>query len=140
MTIFRTFFAALGGAAVGVATIISCGGGSTVDVADAAAPVCDCPAAEPPLEGRIVRVEDTRPGSENINFPGAAAVCPVGSMVLGGGCEAKGVNNNALVLFQSGQRDPSAPVYACEWLNPDNRPGIDSVTAWATCLIPAPAQ
>ncbi len=53
----KTLIIALVGAAVACALILSCGNDSPGD-ADAHT-TCDCPAAEPPLSGRIVRVTET---------------------------------------------------------------------------------
>jgi len=118
--------------AVGMlALVIACSDDTPAD-ADAAA--CDCEPAEPPLAGRIVRLEDRTTVSTVVAE--AAVRCPDGAMVLGGGCYTDGVIAS-LRLWDSGSAEGDALNWACGWLNPN----MEEVTvvAWANCLLPAPA-
>ena len=128
----KNFALVLAGVAGATAFILACSDDSPGD-ADAA--VCDCPAAEPPLAGRITRVEKQFTGAQA--FYGPLAACPDNSTLLGGGCYAAGVGEVSVTLTSSGapgiSPDPSA--YQCKWTNPSATEV--TVTAWATCLTPA---
>ena len=105
------------------ALLLSCDG-------DGAAPDGAC-ACEPPLAGRITTSEGfINTGDE---FVRAAAVCPAGSTILGGGCEVE-TERVLMELRESGKRGAPAS-YGCAWQNPN----LQQVTvrAWATCLQPA---
>jgi hypothetical protein len=92
------------GAASGIAFVLSCGDNLSVQAnADAAidapkvpdaAPICDCPAAEPPLAGRFVVVSLTRTIAAN-NTGARSAVCPAGSQLISGSC----TTDNPTTLF-----------------------------------------
>jgi hypothetical protein len=121
------------GAALGIALMLSCGHSpQTADAAD----VCNCPAAEPPLDGRIVTANagSTVPAQDLTTI---VARCPTGAtIVLGGSCRLattqRGVN-----LQESGIHTPSDGAgWDCIW---DNTTGSQvSGTATAICLKPAP--
>ncbi|MCL4683054.1 MAG: hypothetical protein KJZ92_17535 [Rhodocyclaceae bacterium] len=123
---------ALASSAATAALILSCSDDSPGD-ADAA--VCDCPAAEPPLAGRLTTVEDRRENPGAVPGFSAVARCPDGATLLGGGCEAS-ANASSVLLSNAGRR-PSGPAFGCSWLNPQND-SPDYILAWATCLMPAP--
>lgn len=128
----RNSLALLGaGLVAGAAFVIACSDDSPTD-ADAA--VCDCDPAEPPLAGRIMRVE--RREAQTTGAPLLAAICPAGSTLLGGGCFAEGPNAGDLRLVMSGFPSGGDPLrYGCDWRN---QPGLEvTVVAFATCLIPA---
>ncbi len=111
--------------------VIACSDDSPGD-ADAA--VCDCDPAEPPLAGRIVRVENRMTGSTLGLSVGAT--CADGAILLGGGCFAEGNNSrDPRLIWSGGTTIPADPlVFSCVWDNPQ----MNSVTvvAWATCLNP----
>lgn len=121
----------LAGIASATAFMIACSDDSPHD-ADAA--VCDCPAAEPPLAGRITRVEDRVTASQTTFMRGAN--CPENATLLGGGCYSEGASRGNVVLVMAGEplAGPSS-YYICEWNNPGG-PEV-TVVAWATCLVPA---
>jgi hypothetical protein len=119
------------GAVGGIALVVACSDDSPTD-ADAA--VCDCPAAEPPLTGRIVAVRQSNPivpGSGG----GAAVACPAGSTILGGACEVETPDARVLLMesrfFRTGN-----PQYVCQWSALDAT-AANTGTAEAICLTPA---
>lgn len=124
------------GAIFGIAFALSCGNGSphVVDASDAAA--CTCPAAEPPLSGRIVEM-DARyviPANSVHQTHGSAACTfgPSSGIPLNGGCTADLPLNGSIVLEQSA---PEGVGWVCSWSNPSN---VDvSVHALVRCLMPA---
>ncbi len=123
----------LSGLAAGAASMVACSDDSPGDV-DAA--VCDCPAAEPPLAGRItsVRSEGAAITADNVNS--ATASCPEGAIVLGGACELTGTDPNVVTMFSRFGRGPQQ-AYQCVWsagTGAQNNTGF----AEATCLTPAP--
>src|SRR5262249_18046607 len=87
---FRSFVLVVSGAALGIALILSCGHPSpNADAADQ----CTCPAAEPPLAGRVVQVtqEVTVPAND---FQVAGAHCATAAAtLLGGGCRGTTVDH-----------------------------------------------
>lgn len=120
------------GAVLGAGLVIACSDDSPGD-ADAA--VCDCPAAEPPLAGRIVpvRVQGTIQANGG---GGASAQCPSGATILGGSCEQMTLSSQVLLLeARISRTTPTAPVYVCEWMN--NGATTPVVFAEAVCLMPA---
>lgn len=119
------------GAAAATTFVIACSDDSPGD-ADAA--VCDCPAAEPPLAGRITRVEDRRTSMALIPF--AAANCPVTATLLGGGCFTEGNERLTPQLIMSGEPTAGmATTYSCQWRN-STMVEVTTV-AFAICLNPA---
>jgi hypothetical protein len=111
--------------AVLLALVAACSGDDTA--VDAAS--CTCPAAEPPLAGRIIRVEDRRTSSTAVD---AFAQCPAESILLGGGCYLEGPEE---LLMQYAGWTSLPTTYACEWDNPQLTE--HTAVAWATCLLPA---
>lgn len=124
----RSLLSAFGGAAVTLALVLSCSDDSPGD-ADAAE---NC---EPPLEGRITRVDDTKTNQSG-TLVGATAICASGATLLGGGCEVGGQNDSTLVLNKAGST-LTASGYGCQWQNPMSIT-VETVHAWAVCLRPAP--
>jgi len=120
----------LTGAFGALALVVACSDDSPGN-ADAA--VCDCDPAEPPLAGRIVRLEDRR--TETTFGVFAGVTCPDGSMLLGGGCYGEGPTG-VLTLIDSGSAEGGPLGWACSWIN--QPPEAVTVVAWATCLLPAP--
>ena len=116
---------------VGATTfIVSCSDDSSA--ADAA--VCDCNPAEPPLAGRITRVEERLTAVQG-SFT-RTAICPANSTLLGGGCYSEGPGRFSVRLIMAGEPQGGDLLrYGCYW---DNPPGLEvTVVAWAKCLIPA---
>lgn len=126
------FASSLSGAAFAAALIIACSDDSPTG-ADAA--VCDCPAAEPPLSGRImtVVVPITIPAN---NRGGNAASCPTGATLLGGGCRNSSDDVRAVLINAGPNRIvPTQPGYSCDWIS--TAPTAVMAQAEAICLMPA---
>lgn len=123
----------LSGAVSVVVLMVACGDDDPAAV-DAAV-TCACDPSEPPLAGRIVRVED-RVTAQTFGL-NATAVCASGATLLGGGCFLQGTG--AVRLIESGDpgSDPAAGRWSCAWIN-ETGPQDVTVVAWATCLMPAP--
>ena len=119
------------GAAAATAFILSCSDDAPGDVDAAAA--CDCPDAEPPLAGRIVRVTNDAGAIAANNQGNASAFCPAGGTLLGGSC-ALGDSNAAITLSQA-LAPSDVEQFACIWNNPTNDANTMIVTA--ICLVPA---
>lgn len=129
-TKMRSFVLFLAGAASCGTWFIACGDGH--GSADAA--TCDCPAAEPPLNGRIMVVQGTPASVPANSAAGATVDCPVGAQLLTGGCI--NVDNDAQTfLMQSYATDTRT--WACTYSN--RRPDTQAVMvrATVTCLMPA---
>ncbi|MBP8811120.1 MAG: hypothetical protein KBG48_10540 [Kofleriaceae bacterium] len=119
------------GLLAGVVLVVSCSDDSPGD-ADAAA--CDCPAAEPPLNGRIVAVRASNPIQPGTGG-GQGASCPAGAIVLGGACEV--MTPDRAIQVSSSRVDRSANhAYVCEWSARDATVA-NTGTAEAICLVPA---
>jgi hypothetical protein len=126
----RTILAMCGGAILSAGLILACGD-DAMQTVDAQA-TCDCPAAEPPLDGRIVKLTDT--GAVNAGQSGvAAASCPEGGLVIGGGCHLE--EQNVEITLNSSRPATNPEQWACFWDNPTT---LDNVgVATAICLVPA---
>lgn len=125
----RTILAAISGAVLACALILSCS--DSPSGADAQE-TCDCPAAEPPLTGRIVRVTQT------VALPAQgdafiAANCAAGGVLVGGGCATE-VASSQIPLWRATPDEGGAEVFSCGWTNSttDANTGI----ATAICLMP----
>lgn len=121
--------AMLSSALAGALLVVACSDDAPGD-ADAA--VCDCPAAEPPVPGRIrwVTHDVTVPA---MNSGIQTAGCPAGAKLLGGGCNGSGVGSFDVVSaypFDAGDQQ----AFVCEWQSSRNEP--TTVTATAICLVP----
>lgn len=122
----------LASAAFAVTLVVACSDDSPTD-ADAA--VCDCPAAEPPLQGRVVSV--VVPASIPANGGGGAgAGCPSGATLLGGGCRNLS-DDVRVLLYDAGPNRivPTQPGYDCYWIS--TSPSVVMAQAEAICLMPA---
>jgi hypothetical protein len=121
----------------GIAFIMSCGDQTSPTTVDAAAAQCDCPAAEPPLAGRIVRVTSDVVVPPMTLF-GPSVFCPSGAILLSGGCFARSTDPkyvlNSSYPGPEGIPDPTA--WACDFYNGTASPVTSTV--YATCLKPAP--
>jgi hypothetical protein len=123
------------GAVFAVVTILACGDDSPTP-ADADAGSCECPAAEPPLAGRIVRVKGTPAQIRANEFSLASTGCPEGGIALGGSCtlsETSGIEQ--VRLIQGGHAVEESPnAWVCTWFNGSTAP-VTGVAA-VNCLVP----
>jgi hypothetical protein len=119
------------GAVIGIALVLSCSDGSP-RMADAADPTCNCPAAESPIPGRVVQIEQATTVPPNDIAPGGAG-CPLDAIALSGGCAANAGQSPQIILEQS---IPGDRAWDCRWRNPTNAP--IPVRAIVRCLKPAP--
>lgn len=129
----RTVLAALSGAVLACALILSCSDDSPSD-ADAQV-ACDCPAAEAPLAGRIVRVTET----DAVPAEGFAAVtarCAPDAILLGGSCGLDQANN--VITLNEARANPTSEAFICVWNNPTMI--ANTGIAIAICLTPPPAS
>ncbi len=128
----KTLVTAIGGAACATILILACSDDSPPSV-DAA--VCDCPAAESPIPGRVTLVRGTAASVAAGGFTGGGnAICPTGAIVLSGGCFVDGFAIADITLQGFGKVDGQEGHY-CVWLN--NHTEAQMVHAEATCLVPA---
>jgi hypothetical protein len=122
----------LAGALGGIVLVVACSDDSPARVD--AATTCDCPAAEPPLAGRIMSVRGTgqlTPGTLGV----AQADCPIGATILGGACEV--TTPDALIQVMSSRFGRgSLQVFVCVWTAADATVA-NTGTAEAICLLPA---
>jgi hypothetical protein len=119
------------GLLAGVVLVVSCSDDSPGD-ADAAA--CDCPAAEPPLNGRIVAVRASNPIQPGTGG-GQVASCPQGATILGGACEVM-ISDRSIQVASSRIDRTASHGYVCEWSARDATVA-NTGTAEAICLVPA---
>lgn len=132
MSIVRSAARATTGLAASAILILSCADDSPGHT-DAAA--CQCPAAEPPLAGRIQRVTDTETMPANGNG-GVTAACPDGALIIGGGCATTPETLVRNVVLQVSHQSDSGRVWVCHFHNNEATP-VD-IRASVYCLIPAP--
>lgn len=120
------------GVAFGAGLIVACSDDSPPD-ADAA--VCDCPAAEPPLAGRIVASERVSANIIPGNGGGTGIQCPEGATLLGGSCRLE-VSDRLVTLMEAGADRSVPPVvsWRCEWSSSSTMARIGY--AEAICLMP----
>jgi hypothetical protein len=124
------------GALVGVVSVLSCGDNGPMK-ADASV-ACDCPLAEPPIATRVMEVVDTQTTLPPANMApyfgrrSGSVLCPMGAIVLSGGCAAGEGQAPDIVLEQS---FPGGRGWACEWRNNTNN--SVPVRAIVRCLVPA---
>jgi hypothetical protein len=146
MHIGRSVFLVIAGILIGIVLVLSCGDNlsakATADAAvDApkvpdAAPVCDCPAAEPPLAGRFVVVSQTRTIVANGSSV-ESAVCPTGTRLITGSCTTDNPTTILNVtLRESGFYDSPPSYWHCSWRNNESMEVVFRVTA--LCLKPTP--
>jgi hypothetical protein len=144
MPIARSILLLMSGATAGIALVISCGRNShssadaAIDasaVADAG-PSCDCPAAEPPLAGRVVVVSQLRVYSGN-SYGGYSARCPLGALLISGSCGTDLSNPLRNVTLMGSTSFGVPPVaWDCTFRNNEFTPV--TFRASAICLGPAP--
>jgi hypothetical protein len=137
MKIPKTVLVLIVGFVCGVVFVMSCGDQTSPARVDAASQQCDCPASEPPIAGRIIRVLSNRtlPAMES---DGVVALCEPGTILLSGGCFARSTDPKYVLKSAyagpDGAADPRA--WICEFYNGTAAPVTS--TAYATCLKPAP--
>lgn len=119
------------GVAFGVITVIACSDDAPGD-ADAA--VCDCPAAEPPLSGRIMARTASVALPANTGG-GGEAVCNQGETILGGGCRLMSPDGR-ITLSESGiLRQAGLAGFRCAFSSAS--PIANTGLVEAICLVPA---
>ena len=123
------------GAGLGIALVFACGNDAPTD-ADAAAH-CDCPAAEPPLDGRIVITAEATADIPAQDVGAQSVRCPDGATPLGGSCTLETSIARDITLSEAGFKfsTPDDPVWTCVWNNPTTTPNVGIVRA--VCLLPA---
>jgi hypothetical protein len=131
MNTMRSIGLVAAGVIAGAILVVSCSDDSP-GAADAA--MCDCPAAEPPLMGRIRQV--TKEGQIGANTTDSLTVgCELGAQVIGGGCGGQaGAVPNDIVIRQSRPIDGD-PGWSCDIRNNSLAP--ETVRVIAFCLVPA---
>ncbi len=120
----------LAGMLAGIVLVMSCSDDSPGN-ADAA--TCDCPAAEPPVAGRLVRVSNTQiinPGSNLVQGAG----CPGGGLLISGMCTNELVSSGADLTLQQSGTEGDAQSWYCWFKNNSASPVTIKVTA--ICLMP----
>jgi hypothetical protein len=146
MDIARSVLLVSAGMAAGVGLVLSCGDNlsakATADAAiDApkvpdAAPICDCPAAEPPLAGRFVLVTKTRDMAAN-DFTVDTAVCPAGAYLITGSCTTDNPTTILdVTLRESGFHESPPTSWHCSFRN--NESFMVTIRVTALCLKPTP--
>ena len=131
MNIMRSIGFVAAGVIAGGILVVSCSDDSPGD-ADAA--MCDCPAAEPPLTGRIRQVtKEGQIGANDIGF--LSVTCELGAQVLGGGCGGQSTAAPDIVIRQSIPNDGNVPGWVCDIRNNSLAP--ETVRATVFCLVPA---
>jgi hypothetical protein len=130
---WKTCLTLLSGVAAATAFFVACSDDSpgNADAAD-----CNCPAAEPPIATRIMRVQGdllTVPAQTN---RATAATCPDGAMLLSGSCQQDSLDVETFLISAGADVEPGTPTaWLCEWSN--RRPAGDvTVRAHAVCLMP----
>ncbi len=121
----------LAGVLIGIASMLSCGDDSPGN-ADAAS--CECPAAEPPIAGRIIVVDQTQVIAANSDGVGGAG-CPPGAHILTGSCTVDTFTGRDVILRQSGFYGLVPPTdWNCSFRNNEAVPV--TIKASAVCLMP----
>ncbi|MGN6104477.1 MAG: hypothetical protein ACTHU0_05180 [Kofleriaceae bacterium] len=128
--------------ATGIAIGNSCGDSSLARVdASVDAPIdspsatCDCPAAEPPLDGRIVVVNDTWMIAAN-DTGTAEASCPSGARILSGSCTTEVRNPIRDVTVRRSGFFEGERSWGCDFRNNESTPV--AVKSSVICLVPPP--
>lgn len=127
----KTLVSAISGAVLATALVLACSDDSPPS-ADAA--VCDCPAAEPPINDRVTTTRGTSVPAPGPGTGLAIAMCPAGAKLLSGGCFVDEPTVNDITMRGFGKMDGQEG-YECRWLN--NHSQAQMVHAEATCLVPA---
>ena len=143
MYVAKSILLLLSGATAGIAFVLACGDNlhlsadaaiDTPKTADAA-PVCDCPAAEPPLAGRFVVFSQLQVIAGNDTSLQSVA-CPVGTQLISGSCTTDFINPiRDVTLQQSGFYGPPSG-WNCFFRNNEATPVTIRVSV--ICLKPTP--
>ena len=144
MHVAKSILLLLSGATAGIAFVISCGDNlhlsadAAIDapkIADAA-PVCDCPAAEPPLAGRFVVFSQLRVIAGN-DTSTQGVECPAGMQLISGSCTTDFINPiRNVTLQQSGFFEMPPAAWNCMFRNNEATPVTIRVSV--ICLRPTP--
>lgn len=119
----------LGGVVLGAFIVVACSDDSPGD-ADAA--TCECPAAEPPLSGRVARIRVTAPIDPNAE--GSTGAGCNGGTLLGGSCRLMS-GDRRIVINEAGAALGGEQAYQCRWSS--SSPLANTGIAEAICLMPA---
>ena len=130
MRIASSVILLLAGMLAGIVLVLSCSDGSP-GKADAA--TCDCPAAELPIAGRLMRVNRTAAINSG-STGGQDAACPQGGLLISGSCTNETFSLPDLTLQQSGFYRDDAQGWSCSFKNNSATPV--TVKATAICLMP----
>ena len=126
-----THLATLGaGLFAGIVLVLSCSDDSPGH-ADAAS--CDCPAAEPPLSGRITVVNQTQVIAANARG-GQGASCPSGALLLSGSCTTETINPLRDVTLEQSGFFMQENSWQCWFKNNEAAPV--TIKASVRCLVP----
>jgi hypothetical protein len=128
----RPLFYAFSGAVAGIAFVLACGDDdpAPADAADAGA--CMCPAAEPPIAGRVVQREQ-RESIGRITRGSVGAACEAGETLLSGTCRlAETGTDTRGVTLEAFEADGA--LWRCRWFNDNDREYTMITTA--LCLVP----
>jgi hypothetical protein len=120
------------GMLAGIILVLSCGDNSPSN-ADAA--TCDCPVAELPIAGRLVRINQTTvipPNTTDV----ASTGCPPGGLLISGSCTDTIPELADLTLQQSGFIRNDEQGWNCAFRN-NNMTTSVTIKATAICLMPA---
>ena len=129
MGITSTVMLLVAGAIAGGGMMLSCSDDSPGN-ADAA---CGCPAAEPPLAGRVVIVDQTQVIAAN-STGGQEAGCPEGAQLLSGSCKTDMLNPIRDVTLQQSGTSELGKGWSCRFRNNEAAPVTIRVSA--ICLAP----
>ena len=132
MRVISSLVSLVAGVAAGTIMMLSCGDDSPGKV-DAA--TCDCPAAEQPIAGRIMVVDQVQTIAANSRGL-QSAKCPEDALRLSGSCTTAAINPRRDVLLeQSGFYNASDQVsWNCFFKNNEAAPV--TIKASVTCLMP----
>lgn len=133
MSFGKSFVLVAAGALAGIAFLLSCSDDAP-GTADAA--TCDCPAAEPPITGRIVRVANTKVIPANTTS-GEGVSCPQDATLLSGSCTQANINpTHDIIVQEGGFYGTTDQAWNCTFKNNE---AVDvEVKVSAICLNPAP--
>jgi hypothetical protein len=133
MFIMRVAYSAVrfvAGVLAGMALVLSCSDDSPGNV-DAGA--CDCPAAEPPIAGRIVVIDVTQVAAAN-GLGIQSAGCPQGARLLSGSCTTAVDNPVRDVTLQQSGFYTTEQAWHCQFKNNEATPV--TIKASVVCLMP----
>jgi hypothetical protein len=117
----------IAGAVGALATIVACGDDDSVVDARAADANCSCPS----IQERIRQYSMTTAMTSDAESGVIDAACPMGGIVLGGGCWTTADTSQQIIARDS---RPTALGYSCQFLNLNN--GQGEIGATAICLVP----